>query len=200
MTADGEDDVELQTIARAVAGDAAALRTLHDRHRHAVHRVARSFATFDPDDVEDVVQEAFVSAFRNLGRLEDPRRFLAWLLTITRNRALTKLARRRTEAEATADLSRELDVHRAAETAPPDPDAAAEIELVRRIVAELPEGAEKETVRLFYVEGKLSAREIAKLQGVGKSAITMRLERFRAKVKQRILAEVAALCGRESED
>lgn len=200
MTAEGEDDVELQTIARAIAGDAAALRALHDRHRHAVHRVARSFATFDPDDVEDVVQEAFVSAFRNLGKLQDHRRFLAWLLTITRNRALTKLARRRSEAEATADLSRELDVHRAAETAPPDPGAAAEIELVRRIVAELPDGAEKETVRLFYVEGKLSAREIAKLQGVGKSAITMRLERFRAKVKQRILAEVAAQRGRESED
>jgi RNA polymerase sigma-70 factor (ECF subfamily) len=200
VTAGEDENGELATIARAVAGDAAALRTLHDRHRHAVHRVARSFAAFDPDDVEDVVQEAFVSAFRNLGRLQDPQRFLAWLLTITRNRALTKLARRRSEAEATADLSRELDVHGGAETAPADPDSTAEIELVRRIVAQLPEGVEKETVRLFYVEGKLSAREIAKLQGVGKSAITMRLERFRAKVKQRILAEVAALRGHESED
>ncbi|MGB8931523.1 MAG: sigma-70 family RNA polymerase sigma factor [Anaeromyxobacteraceae bacterium] len=200
VTADGDDSGELQTISRAVAGDAAALRTLHDTHRSAVYRVARSFATFDADDVEDVVQEAFVRAFRNLDRLQDPRRFLAWLLTIARNRALTKLARRRSEAAATADLARELDVHGSRETEPSDLDAGVEIELVRRIVAELPEGVEKETVRLFYVEGKLSAREIAEQQGVGKSAITMRLERFRAKVKQRILAEVAALRGHESEE
>lgn len=199
MTAGGGESGDAQTIARAIAGDAAAVRLLHDTHRPAVHRVARSFATLDPDDVEDVVQEAFVSAFRNLGRLEDPRRFLAWLLTITRNRALTKLTRRQTEAAATADLSRELDVHGDNEVAPHDPEAGMEIELVRRIVSELPEGAEKETVRLFYIEGKLSAREIAKRQGVGKSAITMRLERFRAKVKLRILAEVAAMRGHESE-
>ena len=195
-----EEDGEAQTVARAVTGDAVALRTLHDTHRHAVHRVARSFAAFDADDVEDVVQEAFVRAFRNLGRLQDHRRFLAWLLTIARNCALTRLSRRQSEAAAAADLSRELDAHGANEVAPHEPGAGMEIELVRRIVSELPEGAEKETVRLFYVEGKLSAREIAKLQGVGKSAITMRLERFRAKVKLRILAEVAALRGHESEE
>jgi RNA polymerase sigma-70 factor (ECF subfamily) len=70
---------------------------------------------------------------------------------------------------------------------------------VRRVIASLPEGAEKETVQLFYVEGKLSAREIADRLGVGKSAITMRLERFRAKVKKRVLAEVARLRGEGSE-
>ncbi|HSM93894.1 MAG TPA: sigma-70 family RNA polymerase sigma factor [Anaeromyxobacteraceae bacterium] len=199
MTTGGDGTAEAEIVARAVAGDVAALRTLHDRHRHAAYRVARSFASLDPDDVEDVVQETFVSAFRNLGRLQDPGRFLAWLLTITRNRALTKLARRQTRQAVEAELSREHDVH-GGEAEPPDPGAAAEIALVRRIVAELPEGAEKETVRLFYLEGKLSAREIAELQGVGKSAITMRLERFRAKVKRRILSEVAALRGHESEE
>jgi RNA polymerase sigma-70 factor (ECF subfamily) len=66
---------------------------------------------------------------------------------------------------------------------------------VRRVIAELPEGPEKETVRLFYLEGELTAREIAERLGVGKSAITMRLERFRAKVKRRVLAEVARLRG-----
>jgi RNA polymerase sigma-70 factor, ECF subfamily len=80
----------------------------------------------------------------------------------------------------------------------PDPTADAEIEVVRRLIAELPDGPEKETVHLFYVEGQLSAREIAERLGVGKSAITMRLERFRAKVKKKVLAEVARLRGDES--
>jgi RNA polymerase sigma-70 factor (ECF subfamily) len=68
------------------------------------------------------------------------------------------------------------------------------------VIASLPEGPEKETVHLFYVEGRLSAREIAERLGVGKSAITMRLERFRGKVKKRILAEVARLRGEGSEE
>jgi RNA polymerase sigma-70 factor (ECF subfamily) len=80
----------------------------------------------------------------------------------------------------------------------PDVGREAELEAVRAVIAELPEGPEKETVHLFYVEGGLSTREIAARLGVGKSAITMRLERFRAKVKRRVLAEVARIRGEES--
>ena len=47
-------------------------------------------------------------------------------------------------------------------------------------------------VELFYVEGQLSAREIADKLGVGKSAITMRLERFRARVKRELTLRVLA--------
>jgi len=193
-------DADAATIARAARGDQAACRALHDAHRAAVRRVAQGFADLDADEIEDVVQETFVRAFRSLGRLEDRRRFPSWLLTIARNTALTTLTRRRTATTAAADYSRELDVHGPADVSPPDLDAGVEVELVRRIVAELPEGPEKETVRLFYLEGELSAREIGARLGVGKSTITMRLERFRARVRQRILAEVAALRGRESEE
>jgi RNA polymerase sigma-70 factor (ECF subfamily) len=184
-------------VERAVAGDAAALRALYGRHRPAVHRVARAFAELDPDDVEDVVQEAFVRAFRALASLEERARFGPWLLTIARNRALTRLARRRASQQLAEDLAREPDPQEG-DPEPPDGGAAAEIEVVRRVIAELPDGPEKETVRLFYLEGQLSAREIAQRMGVGKSAITMRLERFRAKVKRRVLAEVARLRGEES--
>jgi RNA polymerase sigma-70 factor (ECF subfamily) len=108
------------------------------------------------------------------------------------------VARGHARAALVEDLARDAETLAAAVTSMPDPDAGAEVALVRRIVDELPEGPEKETVRLFYVEGELSAREIAARLGVGKSAVTMRLERFRAKVKARILAGVARLRGEES--
>ncbi len=191
----GGEDAEL--VRRAAWGDAAAQRALYDRYRPAVFRVARSFAELDRDDVDDVVQEAFIRALRNLASLQDRARFGPWILTIARNRALTRLARRRSTQELAEDLGREAET--AEETAEPhDPTAEAEVEVVRRIIAELPEGPEKETVHLFYVEGKLSAREIAEKLGVGKSAVTMRLERFRAKVKKKVLAQVARLRGEES--
>ncbi len=56
------------------------------------------------------------------------------------------------------------------------------------MIDSLREGPEKETVRLFYLEGTLSAREIAQRMGVGKSAVTMRLERFRARIKEQLVA------------
>ena len=66
----------------------------------------------------------------------------------------------------------------------------------RRAGGELAE--EPETVHVFYVEGTLSAGEIAGRLGVGKSAITMRQERFRARVKGRALAGMARLRGQGS--
>jgi RNA polymerase sigma-70 factor (ECF subfamily) len=193
----GGPQEDASQVARALAGDAAAFRALYDRHRPSVVRVARGFAELDRDDVDDVVQEAFVRAFQGLAGLKEPARFGPWLLTIARNRALTRLARRRSAQEAVGELEHEA---RAAEEAQEllDPTADAEVEVVRRLIAELPDGPEKQTVHLFYVEGKLSAREIAEQLGVGKSAITMRLERFRAKVKKKVLAEVARLRGEES--
>ncbi len=185
-------------VARARAGDGRAFRALYDRWRPQVFRVTRAFADLDHDEAEDVVQDAFARAFGHLDGLEQPARFGPWILTIARNRALTRLARRRAAADLADDLAREVEVHGEEAASLPDPGADAELEVVRRVIAELPEGPEKETVRLFYVEGSLSAREIAEQLGVGKSAITMRLERFRAKVKRRVLAEVARLRGEES--
>jgi len=67
----------------------------------------------------------------------------------------------------------------------------AELRAVREVIDGLREGPEKETVRLFYLEGTLSAREIALRMGVGKSAVTMRLERFRAKIKAQLSERLA---------
>jgi RNA polymerase sigma-70 factor, ECF subfamily len=185
-------------VARAIAGDRTAFRALYDRHRPAVHRLALAFAPLDADDAEDVVQDAFVRAFGAIAKLSQPRRFGPWLLAIARNRALSRLGRRKVACRLAQDLSHEAEVLAEDLPALPEIGLDAELELVRRIVAELAEGPVKETVRLFYVEGRLSAREIAARLGVGKSAITMRLERFRAKVKRRLLAEVARSRGEES--
>jgi RNA polymerase sigma-70 factor (ECF subfamily) len=191
-----EDDAAL--VGRAVGGDRAAFRALYDRHRAAVHRLARAFAALDPDEADDVVQDTFVRAFGGIAKLGQPARFGAWLLTIARNRTLSRLGRLRAAEKLSQDLGLEAMALAGDASGMPELGRDAELDVVRRVVAELPEGPEKETVRLFYVEGKLSAREIASRLGVGKSAITMRLERFRAKVKRRILAEVARLRGEES--
>lgn len=179
------DDATL--VARALAGRKLAEEELYRRYRPAVARLAGSFSELDADEAEDVVQEAFVRAFRALPSLKDRERFAAWLFTIARNRARSYLTSRATHSKAAEDATREsqlMEDH--APAASQILEKEAELRAVREVIDGLREGPEKETVRLFYLEGTMSAREIAQQMGVGKSAVTMRLERFRAKVKAQL--------------
>ena len=182
-------------VGRALAGGPrgkAAEEEMYRRHRPSVSRLAASFSELDADETEDVVQEAFVRAFRALASLKERDRFAAWLFTIARNRARSYLTSRATHHKAAEDASREsqlLEDH--APAASHVLEKEAELRAVREVIDGLREGPEKETVRLFYLEGTLSAREIALRMGVGKSAVTMRLERFRAKVRAQLCERLA---------
>jgi RNA polymerase sigma-70 factor (ECF subfamily) len=178
-------------LERAKRGDEEAYRHLYGAYRPAVLRLARSFGRLDADEVEDVIQETFVRAFRALKGLQQTAAFERWLLAIARNRALTLDARKEHARRSTEQLAGELPTQVPA--LPPALTMEREERVVRELVEEMAEGPEKETVRMFYVDGALSAREIAERMGVGKSAITMRLERFRAKVKRELLRRVLAV-------
>jgi RNA polymerase sigma-70 factor (ECF subfamily) len=177
------EDIKAE-VEGAQRGEEAACRALYRRFRPSVVRLLEGFGGLDQDDREDIVQETFTRAFRGVAGLKVAAAFEGWLYTIARNRALTTLERRQRQDRVQADLAQET-----TDAVPLLPAALhAEIDagVVRELIAGLADGPEKETVTLFYVEGKLSAREIAERLGVGKSAITMRLERFRARVKREL--------------
>src|SRR4029078_2679974 len=77
-----------QTDAAAVAlardGDSEAFRALVDRHSRAVYRLAHRM-TGTPQDAEDVVQETFLKAYKQLGRFESRANFSTWLHRIELN-------------------------------------------------------------------------------------------------------------------
>lgn len=180
---------ELKALLEQVgAGEEAACRTVYLRYRPTVSRLLEGFAQLDDDEREDLVQETFTRAFRAVKGVKAPEAFEGWLLTIARNRALSALSRKSTQRELKDKLSSEL----SEETSfiPEAFQLELEVEVVRRLIDALPEGPEKETVRLFYVEGELSAREIAERLDVGKSAVTMRLERFRSRVRRELMVAV----------
>jgi RNA polymerase sigma-70 factor (ECF subfamily) len=177
-------------IDAARRGDEAGYRALYQRFRPGVVRLLEAFGSLDFDEREDIVQDTFTRAFKSLESLTTPASFEAWLYAIARNRAKTALARRATEDRTMVEFSSE-----ALDAVPPFPDSLAlevDIAVVRDLISRLPEGPEKQTVSMFYLEGQLSAREIAEKLGVGKSAITMRLERFRARVKRELTLRILA--------
>lgn len=175
-------------VEKARRGEESAFQELFRVCRPAVVRLLEAFSTLDHDDREDIVQDTFTRAFRGLPRLKATVAFDSWLLAIARNRALTAVARRSASERVRGELRHEQPD--ATELLPPAWRVELDLAVVRELIARLPEGPEKETVRLFYVEGELSAREIGERLGVGKSAVTMRLERFRARVKRELLARL----------
>lgn len=73
-------------VRRARVGDAAATERLVREHMGAAYAVALA-VTRAPEDAEDVVQDAMVTALERLDECRNPERFPGWLLQIVRNRA-----------------------------------------------------------------------------------------------------------------
>ena len=81
---------EQKTIRKAAAGDRTAFRELVLEHSHAMFRLAWRL-TSDESIAEDIVQEAFIKAWRKLGDFRMQSSFRSWLHRITVNTAMDYL-------------------------------------------------------------------------------------------------------------
>lgn len=89
-------------VERVRNGDATAFAPLFERWYDRVYNVARGVVR-QPDVAADVAQDAFITAWQQLDRLDDVNAFGGWLLRITRNRALDTLRRERRSAATDDD-------------------------------------------------------------------------------------------------
>lgn len=94
---------DASAVALARGGDSDAFRALVERHSRAVYRVAHRM-TGNPSDAEDVVQETFLRAYRQLGRFESRANFGTWLHRIAVNCSID-LIRSRPHREAAHDVT-----------------------------------------------------------------------------------------------
>ena len=124
---------------------------------------------------EDVAQETFIAAWRQLGQLREVGRLRSWLCGIARN--LARKARRRgdradsTHVEACDDVA-------APDANPFDATAQAEVDrVVREALARVPD-TYRETLVLYYCENR-SVREVSEALGIAEAAAMQRLTRGR---------------------
>ncbi|MEZ0240844.1 MAG: RNA polymerase sigma factor [Chloroflexota bacterium] len=93
------DDPDLRLMERLAAGDAEALDGLFERYGAMAYSVALRI-TGDPAAAEDVVQDAFLGAWRNADRFVGSRGLArTWLLSIVHHRAIDAIRRRRPATE-----------------------------------------------------------------------------------------------------
>src|SRR3984957_943495 len=87
-------------VERAQSGDSDAFRALVEQHSRSVFRLAFRM-TGNEQDAEDVVQESFLRAYRQLGRFESRANFSTWLYRIVANCSIDLLkAKRARQAQA----------------------------------------------------------------------------------------------------
>jgi RNA polymerase sigma-70 factor (ECF subfamily) len=157
-------DAEL--VAWTLAGDREAFGRLYDRYARLVRAVAFGIS-HDLATVQDLTQECFLRAFRQLSTLRDPARFGAWVVGIARQ-VVREYRRRRPELLGGAAL----DVPGEPLTATEDAD---EVEHLLRLVGRLPE-QERLAVHFFFL-GEHDVNDTAKLLNLSRSGTYALLKR-----------------------
>ena len=183
------EDTELLT--RAQAGDVAAFEGLVERHRARVFGLAQRMLN-SPDDAAEVLQESFLSAYRNLPNFRGDAQFGSWVYKIAANHALMRLRHRKVvnQVESSLDgpqfnergsLIEEVSDFRDAEGQAMDKELRRAIESAADRLA--PEY--REVFVLKDLEG-LSYEEIAEIAGDTVPAIKSRLHRARLSLRAAI--------------
>lgn len=106
--ADAGELSEAQLVAEAKEGSFTAFERLVDQYEARIFRLAQSIAR-NHEDAEEITQNAFVQAFRNLARFRGDSRFYTWLVRITINEGLMKTRRRRLDEISIDDLMEKED-------------------------------------------------------------------------------------------
>ncbi|MFZ1370469.1 MAG: RNA polymerase sigma factor [Ferruginibacter sp.] len=164
-----------ELIERCLQGDRLGYRELYDRYSKAMYNTCLRILNH-ATEAEDVLQESFIEAFKNLEKFEYRSSFGGWLKQICINRSINQLRKRKVEW---------VDIERVTGYEPVDEipvDEAAidfKVETVKSAIMQLPDGY-RTVLNLYLLEG-YDHEEIAEILHVAES--TTRTQYMRAKQK-----------------
>jgi len=178
-----EQTTDEELVKRVVAGDAAYFEILMRRHNQRIYRTVRAVLRFD-DDVEDVMQQAYLNAFQHLHQFAGNALFSTWMTRIAVNEAL---ARRRKRGSAFGEGGDAVTLN-LADTTTRDPEQVAVTSELRKVmedeVAALPD-----SFRIVFmmrdVEG-LSTAETAVTLDISEDLAKTRLHRARMMLRDKL--------------
>jgi RNA polymerase sigma-70 factor (ECF subfamily) len=184
-----------EVAARVLAGERELFEILMRRYNQRLYRVARGILG-DESEAEDVMQDAYVRAYRHLDQFAGRARFATWLTRIAVHEALARARRRGrvVEIDAMPDVRKEsLPALRSAER---DPEQRAVDQNLRvaleGAIGELP-APYRVVLLLRDVEG-LSTAATAESLGLEVPAVKTRLHRARGMLRRRLAEQAGAAC------
>ena len=150
-------------VQAAREGDRDAFAVLYERHKRFVNALLLAYAP--PDDVPDLLQEVFLTAWTQLKNLRDTSAFPGWIGAIARNVGRMSVRSRREHVSLTADIQ-------SYET---PPDAAIDASRALALISALPEHL-REPLLMRLVEG-MDGEEIAANLDMSHAAVRVNLHR-----------------------
>ena len=164
-----------ELIERCLKGDSLSYKQLYEQYAKAMYNTCLRMLN-NVAEAEDILQESFIEAFKNLERFEYRTSFGGWLKQICINRAINQLKKRKINW---VDME-QLAVYESADEMPVDEtEIELQIELVKKAIMNLPDGY-RTVLNLYLLEG-YDHEEIAEILQVAES--TTRTQYMRAKQK-----------------
>jgi RNA polymerase sigma factor (sigma-70 family) len=164
-----------ELIDRCRLGDREAHFRLYKLYSRAMYNVGFRI-TGNEEDAEDVLQEAFISAFRNLDHYRGEASFGSWLKRIVINKAINVLKKHKWEM---MPENKELDF-----PAEEEQEYLPElyVDKVRKAIQQLPDGY-RTVLSLYLLEG-YDHQEIGEILGISESTSKSQLNRAKNKLKE----------------
>ncbi len=168
-------------IYRVQAGDEGAFTDLMREYYPFVYTIVIRIVD-NSHDVEEVIQDTFLNAYRGLRQLEDAVKFKSWLAEIARNCARQWVRKRRINTVPLDDVDEGV----LQTQDPPDEQLTRQEqrELIRRAMEALPQ-KDRDIARAFYFEGA-SYNELTSTHGLSDKAISFRLSRAKQQLSKRL--------------
>jgi RNA polymerase sigma factor (sigma-70 family) len=180
---------ETKLVRKAIAGEEGALEILFAQHSRALYQTALRLLG-NPEDAEDALQEAMLSAYRNLPRFEGRSQFSTWMTRIVINAALMRRRSKRAHPALSLDDAAEDKTpmaERFADEHPSPEQLYASAEFSARVKENLQTLSPllRNAFELRELEG-LTADEAAKALGVSRNTLKARLWRARQQLAGRL--------------
>ena len=186
-----EELSDQELVARVVGGARDEFEILVRRHNQRLYRAARAIMKSD-DEAEDIVQQAWLEVFRNLGSFRGDAAFTTWATRIAVNAAINHARKRPVIAEVKDNADESL------ADLPDEEVARAELgKLLEQCLEQLPQGNREVMVLRDVLE--LDTAETAEMLGLSEEAVRVRLHRARAAVAadltERMISKVYSFAG-----
>ena len=179
------DDTEQTLLDAAARGDQGAFHELYARNVNTVHRFARGMGVL-PGELEDAVQEVFITAFRRIGEFDGKAKLSTWLYAIA-----VRVCKARSRKSYWRAVFGDVLAREPGPPGPDRPDAAAAQSMDREFVARVMEkmSEKKRTVLVMREMMEMSEDETAAALGISRGTAATRLFHARqefAKIARRL--------------
>ena len=190
-----DDLADAELIVQIRAGKTALYETLMRRYNQRLYRIARVILR-NPEEAEDVVQEAYVRAYTHLDQFAGAAKFSTWLTKIAIHEALARLRKRSRmgEANPTRDTEKPGGMESLESTIHNPEEQTFEkqvLELLEAAVEALPDNLR--SVFLMREIEEMSTTETAECLGLSEAAVKIRLHRARKLLRRDLYLRVGAV-------